>query len=1000
MRVKYTVLIAVAVLGGLLPVALSAGTELWLNRSQAKAERRASGANSGVEVPAASNASRSPRYLPHLVQGQGWETRLHVINVCSEAVGYYSIGFFGDDGRPKRFSFSASDPERSYIGINNGTDDPLPGRSVDIFILPDTGAELLQGFGKLIDDGGGCVGVDIEFRQNLPTGEVLFSTVPAQRQAFDDLVLSLSGSNCDIGVAIAGTGGAVQVEASSRDGAMGTPLSFDNLYHSAFQLNEWIPGPGGAESLHISGAAAAVGLEFCQGRLAQFRLPYPVPRAGTDTDGDGVLDHLDAFPTDPARTSPINGISTTVDHQILVELKPEDTQPANLFDLNERTLVFTPDGRGGYSRDVRSLEWEQTLGTDVTLEWEKFQDGVEVEFGDFEFDYAGRRWNSVFMSKHGLLTFGAPLEYSKHFWAWRAPMSERAEWLATTPTISALYKPAFGGLYGRDPLASQFVARFPDRVVVTWFASEYDAYRVDVPDHAERFQTVLYADGAIQFNYGRITVRDGVVGLFSDVVEKGDLIAFVADATDPGLPGHLDLLEVALYETDADTVILEFTTREPIPEPTTGFYNYRLFFDTDPPYSQDSSDIDLVWKIEIGGDHSVWGGNSRTGDRPNRIELVADIGDLQGLSASVWAGAHEYDDNRSFVRGDGTTSVSLRLPTMAPVDLSAPDRRSSRTQREVFHHRILPEMAAIACRIIENLGDRFDLFFFYNEFRYDLNKTGWRGHDIGVSGTGRKWEAAPCGDGRLMGLYQRVVRIQQAGGRIHDWRNANFEGDLTLFAHELTHSWTAYLSYVKSNGARGRLFADSFADGCRCHWRGELHAPAAFPWGGEEAHSLMMGGEGGGFWRDNGDGTFTAITDFGGASGLSWLDLYAMGLVEASEVPDLFVLRNLEPAPGNDNPRPSGYYRGTFYADKEIISIDQIVAAEGPREPPAARSRKEFNTGFVYLLEPGQTPAPEPLQLHKDYIDRVIEYWSHVTGGRSRITVAVTADVASAVSDQ
>lgn len=574
-------------------------------------------------------------------------------------------------------------------------------------------------------------------------------------------------------------------------------------------------------------------------------------------------------------------ISTTADNQILVELAPEDTAAANLFDLNGRTLVFTPDGHGAYSREIRGLEWEDAIGSEVTLEWERFRDGIEIELDDFEFDYAGRRWNSVFMSKHGLLTFGAPLEYSKHFEAWFSPMSESAARLANTPTISALYKPAFGGLYGRDPLASQFVARFPDRVVVTWFASEYDAIRLDVPDHAERFQTVLYADGAIQFNYGRITVRDGVVGLFSDVVEKGDLIEFVADATDPGLPGHLDLLEVALYETGADTVILEFTTREPIPEPTTGFYNYRLFFDTDSPYSQDWSDIDLVWKIEIGGDHSVWGGESRAGDRANQIELVADIGDLQGLSASVWAGADEYDDDRSFVRGDGTVAVSLRLPTTARVDLSEPDRGSFRTQREVFHHRGLPDTAAIACRIIENMGDRFDLFIFHNEFRVDsqMNDSDWRNYYNGVRGIGREdtWRGPPCGDGRLLGHYAKVVRIGQAGGRSHDWKNGDFKDDLTLFAHEFTHSWTAYLSYVDSNGARGRLFADSFADGCRCHWRGALHAPAAFPWGGEQAHSLMTGGEGGGFWRDNGDGTFTVITDFGDASGLSWLDLYAMG---------------------------------------------------------------------------------------------------------------------------
>ncbi|MCY4110236.1 MAG: hypothetical protein OXG11_14580 [Chloroflexi bacterium] len=689
-----------------------------------------------------------------------------------------------------------------------------------------------------------------------------------------------------------------------------------------------------------------------------------------------------------------NGVSTTKNNQILVELAPEDTTAANLFDLNGRSLVFRPDGGGGYSRDVRSLDWEDSLGNEVTLEWDRFRDGVEVEFGGFEFDYAGRRWSSVFVSKHGLLTFGRPLEFSEHSGAWFSSMSESAARLATIPTISALYKPAFGGLYGRDPLASQFVARSSDRVVMTWFASEYDAYRLDVPDQAERFQAILHADGTIQFNYGRVSVNDGVVGLFSDVVEKGDLIASVEDATDFGLPGHLDLLKVALYEVDADSVILEFTTREPIPEPTTGFYNYRLFFDTDAPYSQNSSDVDLVWKIEIGGDNSVWGGTFRAGDGANQIELVADIAGFQGLCASVWAGAHEYDDNRSFVRGMTTTPVSLCLPTMAPLDLSEPDRGPSRTQREVFHHRGLPDMAAIVCRIIDNLGDRFDLFVFHNEFRVDFqaNATDWRNYHNGVRGIGRehKWGSAPCGDGRLLGHYGKPVWIAQAGGRSYDWRRADFKKDLTLFAHEVTHSWTAYLEYVKSNGTRSPLFADSFADGCRCHWRGDLHVPAAFPWGGEEAPSLMMGGEGGGVWRDNGDGTFTVVTDFGGASGLSWLDLYAMGLAEVSEVRDLYVLRNLEPAPGNDSPRSSGHYRGTFRATKESISIDQIVAAMGPREPPAARSRKDLNTGFVYLLEPGQEPTAELLQLHEVYVDRVVEYWSHVTGGRSRLSTRVS----------
>ena len=732
------------------------------------------------------------------------------------------------------------------------------------------------------------------------------------------------------------------------------------------------------------------------GALAQSTGTHERVHSDIVIEGTGDRPPQGKIGPDVAQDLRSSGISTTPDNQILLELKPEDTVPPNLFDLDGRTLIFRPDGRGGYSRDVRSLEWEDTLGTDVTLEWERHRDGVEVEFGDFEFDYAGRRWNSVFMSKHGLLTFGAPIEYSKHFAAWFSPMSESAARLATTPTISALYKPAFGGLYGRDPLAAQFVARFPDRVVVTWFASEYDAYRLEVPDDAERFQAVLYADGAIQLNYGHITVRDGVVGLFSDVVEKGNSIASIADPTDSELPGHLDLLDVAIYESNTDSLIVEWTMRDGVPAPPSGTtYSYRLYFDTDQPYFDGDDDIEFMWSVDVATDDSWARGGTRlpTSDA-NRIALLVDDASTRGVTAGIKPDAAQFDDGR-FVQGNWKSrSTRITLPDAPPTtDLSRSDRNSSGRLSEVFHYRSEPDAESIACRIIENLGDRFDLFVFHNEFRVDfqMNDSDWRNYYNGVKGIGRedKWRRAPCGEGRLLGHYEQVVRIGQAGGRIHDWENGNFNADLILFAHEFTHSWTAFMSYVESDGMRDRLFADSFADGCRCHWRGELHAPAAFPWGGEKARSLMMGGEGGGFWRDNGDGTFTAITDLWNASGLSWLDLYAMGLAEASEVPDLFVLRNLEPVAGNEDPRSSGQYWGTFHADKETISIEQIVAVEGPREPPAARSRKEFNAGFVYLLEPGQTPTPELLQLHRVYIDRVVDYWLHVTGGRSRITTTL-----------
>ena len=116
--------------------------------------------------------------------------------------------------------------------------------------------------------------------------------------------------------------------------------------------------------------------------------------------------------------------------------------------------------------------------------------------------------------------------------------------------------------------------------------------------------------------------------------------------------------------------------------------------------------------------------------------------------------------------------------------------------------------------------------------------------------------------------------------------------------------------------------------------------------------------------------------------GHAWLDLYLMGLAYAREVPDMFILRNLRPVNEGDR-------WGPHTGQKEWVSIDQVVAVEGRREPPAGQTQYIFNAGFVYLLEPGSAPDPDMLQLHAAYRDKAVEHWSHITGGRSRITTDV-----------
>ena len=158
-------------------------------------------------------------------------------------------------------------------------------------------------------------------------------------------------------------------------------------------------------------------------------------------------------------------------------------------------------------------------------------------------------------------------------------------------------------------------------------------------------------------------------------VSKGDLIARIVDEINPELPGHLDLLEVTVYEVNAGTVRLEFMTRGPIPDPGEGtVYSYRLYFDTDRPFFRggfSDEELDFVWQIDMHADgdyvargHGVVG--LAENNASNRIALVADIRDVQGVSAAVIAAAVQFD-NHSFVQGNVILPPTLmELPGNPP----------------------------------------------------------------------------------------------------------------------------------------------------------------------------------------------------------------------------------------------------------------------------------------------------------------------------------------------
>jgi len=130
------------------------------------------------------------------------------------------------------------------------------------------------------------------------------------------------------------------------------------------------------------------------------------------------------------------------------------------------------------------------------------------------------------------------------------------------------------------------------------------------------------------------------------------------------------------------------------------------------------------------------------------------------------------------------------------------------------------------------------------------------------------------------------------------------------------------------------------------------------------------------------DGTFTQLDDdyYVPATGYSYLDLYLMGLISPAEVPDFFILRNLVPAGKDLNGHP------IFRAERTKITVQDVIAAEGPRVPDVDHSQRSFNTGMVLVVEHGRAPSQELVERTDAIRQRWIYYWDRATGHRATMT--------------
>jgi hypothetical protein len=224
---------------------------------------------------------------------------------------------------------------------------------------------------------------------------------------------------------------------------------------------------------------------------------------------------------------------------------------------------------------------------------------------------------------------------------------------------------------------------------------------------------------------------------------------------------------------------------------------------------------------------------------------------------------------------------------------------------------------------------------------------------------------APVGSSHDITFYSRQLAEGSPDGKPFRYNYA-----IGHLGHEVGHRWSAYVS--------AKVKGEIISLGPWPHWAPGLQARVAFPYSLPTEASTL----GGGVWQDNFDGTYTQLRDgyFVPATGYSYLDLYLMGLISAAEVPDFFILKNLVRAGKDPNGHP------VFRAERTKVTIQDVIAAEGPRLPDVDHSQRKFNTGIVVVVEPGQSPSHELIERANGIRKQWIEYWKTTTGHRASMT--------------
>ncbi|MBL8178872.1 MAG: hypothetical protein JNK48_29635 [Bryobacterales bacterium] len=169
-------------------------------------------------------------------------------------------------------------------------------------------------------------------------------------------------------------------------------------------------------------------------------------------------------------------------------------------------------------------------------------------------------------------------------------------------------------------------------------------------------------------------------------------------------------------------------------------------------------------------------------------------------------------------------------------------------------------------------------------------------------------------------------------------RGSTGDTPLSILAHEVGHLFLALASIRDEANAQARPMLTSDL----AHWSAVFNAEASFI----EGNRIV----------DRGESVTPRFESVATVERYSPLDQYLMGLRSPQEVPGTFLVRRSTRSP-NSLPLKGAAFSG----ERQNISVEDVIAAEGRRSPDHTVAQRRFRLAVVFVVREGAEPTEAEL---------------------------------------